>query len=325
MENKKDYNTVQYGFNIPVRFSVLKRLAYPFVNLFYHLLISTVPHIKRKCRYEISLILIFKDEAPYLREWLEYHLILGVEHFYLYQNNSSDNYLQVITPYIERGLITLVDWPDYPGQYSAYFNWYQTYRQETRWAAFIDADEFLCPIKEKTLTDALKQYCNYPAVLVYWKHFGTSGLLRHDSNKLVIEQYIACYPELMSEGKVFYNTRFDAATRFISMHELKTRWKGFVIPPVNTFYKFVIWNLHQIGKNSNAVIQLNHYWSKAYECWEKKYEKGSIEKGVRYKDFSFFELLETECTSSDYTIYRFLILLKLRLLNNSSEFCSKSV
>lgn len=192
--------------------------------------------------------------------------------------------MQVITPYIERGLITLVDWPDYPGQYSAYFNWYQTYRQETRWAAFIDADEFLCPIKEKTLTDALKQYCNYPAVLVYWKHFGTSGLLRHDSNKLVIEQYIACYPELMSEGKVFYNTRFDAATRFISMHELKTRWKGFVIPPVNTFYKFVIWNLHQIGKNSNAVIQLNHYWSKAYECWEKKYEKGSIEKGVRLKN-----------------------------------------
>ena len=40
---------------------------------------------------------------------------------------------------------------------------------------------------------------------------------------------------------------------------------------------------------------------------------GSKEKGTKYKDFSFFEKLEVACTASDFTIWRFLTLLKLRL------------
>ena len=42
--------------------------------------------------YELAIVAIFKDEAPYLREWLDYHLLAGVEHFYLYSNESSDGH-----------------------------------------------------------------------------------------------------------------------------------------------------------------------------------------------------------------------------------------
>ena len=57
-------------------------------------------HDKRKMKYQVSLCLIFKNEAPFLKEWLDYHLTIGVSHFYLYNNNSDDNYLDVIKPYI---------------------------------------------------------------------------------------------------------------------------------------------------------------------------------------------------------------------------------
>ena len=303
----------QYGYLQPISFYWLKRLLFPFVNLFYHILISLIPRRHQDCKYNLSLILIFKDEAPFLKEWLEYHIMLGVDHFYLYQNNSSDNYMQIIMPYIEQGFITLIDWPYYPGQYSAYLNWYQNYRHETQWASFVDADEFLCPVKDNSLTNALKPYEKYPVVLVYWKLFGTSGLITHDFHRLVIEQYCCCRPKLYSEGKIIYNTRFDAASDFISMHGLITKWHGIKIMPVNTFHKFVVWNLHSVNRQKEITIQLNHYWSKSFDCWQQKYKKGSIEKGTCYKDYIFFESLEMACSTTDHTIFRFLTKLKLRL------------
>lgn len=297
----------------PQRFYWLKRLAYPFVDLFYHLLTSFIPQKDKQTNYYFSVVLIFKDEAPYLKEWIEYHLMIGVDHFYLYQNNSSDKYLSIISPYMEKGTITLIDWPDYPGQYSAYLNWYKTYRNETHWVSFIDADEFFCPISDVFLQDVMKRYEKYPVVLTYWKLFGTNGQLIHNPEKLVIEQYTCCRSKLFTEGKIIYNTRFDSASDFISMHGLEVKWHGIKIPPVNTYKRFVIWDFHRINRQKQTIMQLNHYWSKAYNCWEKKYEKGSIEKGIKYKDFLFFKSLELACTSVDYTIWRYLTLLKLRL------------
>lgn len=303
----------QYGHTQPIRYYWLKRISFPFINAFYHTLLNLIPLKEEKHKYTLSLILIFKNEAPYLIEWLEYHLMLGVDHFYLYQNNSTDNYLSVLQPYIEKGIVTLIDWPEYPGQYSAYLNWYQNYRHESQWASFIDIDEFICPLGNMTLLDFLNQYKRYPVVLIYWKLFGTSGRLKHDAKKPVIEQYYCCRPKLFSEGKIFYNTRFDAASDFISMHGLVTRWHGINIQPVNSFGQFVLWDIHRTNGKNDPVIQLNHYWSKAFECWQQKYLKGSIEKGTRYKDYSFFEQLEEACTDTDYTIYRYLTKLKLKL------------
>lgn len=303
----------QYGHQRPIRYYRFKRLAYPICNLFYHIVTTIVPVRNKVTKHFFSLVLIFKDEAPYLKEWIEYHLILGVDHFYLYNNNSSDHYLAILQPYTDRGLITLVEWPEYPGQYSAYLHWYKSYRQETHWVSFIDADEFLCPISEVSLQDVMKHYEKFPVILTYWKLFGTNGQLKHDKERLVIEQYTHCRPKLFTEGKIIYNTRFDAASDFISMHGLETKWHGIRIPPVNTFGKFVIWDFHRAGRHKVALLQLNHYWSKAFDSWNIKYEKGSIEKGTKYKDFKFFKNIELACTSTDYTIWRYLTLLKIKL------------
>ena len=34
---------------------------------------------------------IFKNEAAYLAEWIEFYRLIGVEHIYLYDNCSTDN------------------------------------------------------------------------------------------------------------------------------------------------------------------------------------------------------------------------------------------
>ena len=55
-------------------------------------------------RYELAVVAILKNEAPYVREWVEYHLVAGVDHFYLYDNDSEDNLAEVLKPLIVKRL-----------------------------------------------------------------------------------------------------------------------------------------------------------------------------------------------------------------------------
>ncbi len=99
--------------------------------------------------YDLAIVAIFKDEARYLKEWLDYHLLAGVEHFYLYNNDSTDNYREVLAPYVEKNLVTLIDFPGKVMQVPAYNDAVEKFRFESRYMAFIDLDEFVYP---KTLT-----------------------------------------------------------------------------------------------------------------------------------------------------------------------------
>jgi len=46
----------------------------------------------------LSICTIFKNEARYLREWIEFHRLVGVDHFYLYENRSEDDFAPVLAP-----------------------------------------------------------------------------------------------------------------------------------------------------------------------------------------------------------------------------------
>src|SRR5271165_4385432 len=63
--------------------------------------------------YDLAICAIFQNEAPYLKEWIEFHKLVGVQHFYLYNNLSTDDYITVLAPYIDTKEVDLVDWP-YP-------------------------------------------------------------------------------------------------------------------------------------------------------------------------------------------------------------------
>eukprot|EP01025_Chloroclados_australasicus_P046387 TRINITY_DN5117_c0_g6_i1.p1 TRINITY_DN5117_c0_g6~~TRINITY_DN5117_c0_g6_i1.p1 ORF type:complete len:581 (-),score=13.16 TRINITY_DN5117_c0_g6_i1:1442-3184(-) len=58
-------------------------------------------------RYNISICGRFKNEAKYLLEWIAYHVNIGIDHFVMYNDASSDSYVEVLAPLIESGLVTL--------------------------------------------------------------------------------------------------------------------------------------------------------------------------------------------------------------------------
>ena len=97
--------------------------------------------------HDLSIAAILKNEGHYLKEWLDYHLLAGVDHFYLYDNDSPDNQAEVAKPYVEAGL---VDYIPFPGdgvstQLRFYNDAIKRFRFQNRYLAFIDCDEFIYP------------------------------------------------------------------------------------------------------------------------------------------------------------------------------------
>ena len=93
----------------------------------------------------LTACLIFKDSAPFLDEWIRFHLTVGFEHLYLYDNDSSDDCESIIRPFVKRRQVTLRNWPGIGQQRNVFQNCLDTYRRSARWIAFIDDDEFLYP------------------------------------------------------------------------------------------------------------------------------------------------------------------------------------
>ena len=261
----------------------------------------------------ISLCTIFKNEAPFLKEWLEFHLLMGVNHFYMYNNNSTDDFMSVLKPYIDKGIVTLTEWPEVPGQLSAYKHFYSNYRHESQWVSFLDMDEFICPREAKDIPTWLQDYKQYPVIMLYWRMFGTSGKMEHDFSKPVVEQYTVCWDKYDTCGKLFWNTDYDIENMSVGMmHYFNVIKDGIIVPPVNVWKYFVKDNIHRIDDDEPS-IQVNHYWSKAFHNYEKKQKKGSAAFGQSWKTFDQFLRHEQNNISSDYVIYRFLTQLKLKL------------
>lgn len=291
----------------------IKRIVLFFVDIFYNLILSANnKKVKKPKKYYTSICGIFKNEALYMKEWIEYHKMIGIEHFYLYNNFSDDNYEEILSPYIKAGVVTLKDWPVKAGQISAYKDCYENYKLESHWICFLDFDEFICPYEEKQISNWLKNFEKYPSIVIYWKMFGTSGKIKREK-KLVTEEFYVSWKKLVDIGKVFINTKFEFEKIYHHHIQSKTNIfsKEFFIPSVNEYGKFICFGLNRGSFLKKTTIQINHYWSKTYEEYiRKKIPRGDVFFLDREYDLEAFYYHENKNISSDYKIFRFLIQLK---------------
>ncbi len=157
-------------------------------------------------KYYLAATAIFRDEARFLKEWIEFYRLLGVEHFYLYNHLSTDNYKQVLEPYIKEGLVSLFEIADFKNLYQnlepkeiVSWNTLQTnlyslvcrnLSEQVEWLMVIDTDEFLFPVMEDNLVKILKNYDEYATLSVNWQIFGTNGIQKIKKNELLIERLL---------------------------------------------------------------------------------------------------------------------------------------
>ena len=74
----------------------LRKVKNKLKSIIYKTLMNlSAPKRKIEAKYNVSICAIFKNEALYLKEWIEFHRIVGIEHFYMYNNNSEDNFREI--------------------------------------------------------------------------------------------------------------------------------------------------------------------------------------------------------------------------------------
>lgn len=126
-------------------------------------------------QYYLAVCAIAKDEGPYFKEWLDWHIKMGVEKFYIYDNESTDDTRRILQPYIDSGVVEYTYFPGYRMQLAAYDDCFARHRMDARWIAFIDLDEFIVPMKDERVPDFLRRFEDRPVVEVNWLIYGSSG------------------------------------------------------------------------------------------------------------------------------------------------------
>lgn len=239
---------------------------------------------RRRFRYRLAACAIFKDEAAYLDEWLTFHAGVGVDHFYLYDNASSDAFRPVLAPWIASGKVTLVDWPRPSSQTAAYDDCLRRARRQARWVAFFDIDEFLFSPGGRALPSVLEPYDDLPAVFVYWRLYGSSGhqtppagpVLEAFTRRLGDEEAEHVVPAGTTgkprQGKSIVNPR---AARRMGVHLPMLRY-GI---PLDERRRPVPMGDEPPARMSCDVLRLNHYWSRSIADLVGKSARGRADGG----------------------------------------------
>lgn len=216
--------------------------------------------------YELSVAAIFRDEGPYLKEWIEFHRLVGVEHFYLYNNLSKDRYLEVLQPYIDAGIVDLVDVPLESStlnrwnviQSSAYTQALKKAQNRSKWLAVIDIDEYIVPVEDRPLPELLKDYQQFAGLAVNWVVFGTSHVQKIPPDRLMIETLVRRAPL-----SFVHNTYVKLIVQPLYVNGMpgphtcaRSSSKPVVTPSFMPITKKKS-PYHDIGK-----IRINHYWTK---------------------------------------------------------------
>ena len=257
--------------------------------------------IKLKCRLKhdstspkhyLAVCAIAKNEGPYFKEWIEWHQKQGVEKFYVYDNESTDCTKEVLAPFIESGLVEYIYFPGYRRQLAAYDDCLEKYRFDARWIAFIDLDELIVPVKDKSIPDFLKRFEGFPAVEINWLIYGSGGAKKKSPGTMMERFKFHSVPThyLNRHVKSIVDTR--RVFNLIGCHEA-ARISGYAADshgnPIKKHFRE--------REPQQDVIRINHYAVRSYEEFLEKQTRGrasGTERTVRLEYFNKYDLNDVE-------------------------------
>lgn len=278
-------------------------------------------------KHALSICAVFRNEGPYLREWIEFHCLVGVDHFYLYNNCSTDNYLSIVAPYVAKGIVTLYDFDVRPVQIPAYRHCIRRHRKDSEWIAFIDLDEFLFAPDGVALPERLREYDQFGGVCVNWVAYGSSGHERRPEG-LVIENFVKRgsfdveipRPSKSAAGNTLaaYHpnkivktiVRMDKVSRpRRNPHAFQFRKSAYAVDTDGERVGFMFTDFPKVDK-----LRLNHYWCKSEDEYRAKVGRG---RGMSKKSLRSLEAFSSDNpylnTETDTCILQYLPALKERI------------
>lgn len=248
----------------------------------------SLKHDTTSPKYYLAVCAIAKDEGTYFKEWIEWHQSMGVDKFYIYDNESTDCTKEVLKPYIDSGLVEYTYFPGHRKQLAAYDDCLDRHRMEARWIAFIDLDEFIVPVKDKNIKDFLHRFEKFSAVEINWLVYGSGGAKKRTPGTMMERFKCHSKPDhyLNRHVKSIVNPR--RVYTMIGCHEV-ARISGITADshgnPVKKHFRE--------REPQQDVIRINHYAVRSYEEFVEKQARGrasGTQKTVRSEYFDLYDL-----------------------------------
>lgn len=126
---------------------------------------------------KIAAVAIAKNEDSYLYEWLQYHLKLGFDEVFVYENN----WRYVFKDAFEDDPVHFIPFDGDVMQLKAYNTFIKEHGNDFDWAAFIDVDEFIVNNTSSSLKDVLERLQQFPQIGINWRLMGSNGLHSYDT------------------------------------------------------------------------------------------------------------------------------------------------
>ncbi|XP_011016254.1 PREDICTED: UPF0392 protein RCOM_0530710-like [Populus euphratica] len=106
-------------------------------------IINSHEHKSNTGKYGLCACTMLWNQASFLREWIIYHAWLGIERWFIYDNNSDDEVQEVIDELnLHKYKITRHAWPWVKTQEAGFSHCALRAKHECKWLGFFDVDEF---------------------------------------------------------------------------------------------------------------------------------------------------------------------------------------
>ena len=152
------------------------------------------------------ILTVIKNEHLYLDEWIKYHLDLGIDHIFIFEDIDSDSHKDICDQYncVSLNCIDVVlnetdtnkikefKLTKKQNSQEIYFqralDWIK-HNYQYDWCFVVDVDEFITPYK--SLSDVLIEFKDKDAIVLQWKIFGANGYISKPGyiDKGIIDTY----------------------------------------------------------------------------------------------------------------------------------------
>ncbi|OMO69085.1 hypothetical protein COLO4_29270 [Corchorus olitorius] len=262
--------------------------------------------------HEMCICTMARNQARFLKEWVMYHARIGVQRWYIYDNNSDDDTDSVIESLFDANYnISRHLWPWIKTQEAGFAHCALRARDFCDWVGFIDVDEFFhLPsglmlhdvIRNLTSTTSLKlntqsRYIPIGELRVSCHSFGPSGL-KHVPQQGVTVGY-TCRMMAPERHKSIVKPEALNSTLINVVHHFHLR-DGFRFVDVNrtmmvvNHYKFQVWEVFK-EKFYRRVATYVADWQDEQNVGSKDRAPGLGTKAVEPVDWSnrFCEVVDT--------------------------------
>lgn len=216
-----------------------------------------------------------KNENCYIREWIQHYLDLNFDKVIVCDNNDDESLLDIISDYIEQGAVEVFDCR---GLDAFQVQLYAMFCSEGnyKWCAYFDCDEFL----ELGLYTDIKEYLDNKeseiCISFNWMVYGSNGKIFKDGQGVQERFKYPTYPISTFVENCYIKSIVRGGDNF------KNCWfNGSHMPLKDESYKQCIGGYFWKENNSHQILPprykegyIKHYYTKSYEEWVGKANRG---------------------------------------------------